>query len=218
MPRELRTEVYRVLSETFKEPAPEFAGILNSGELFRFLTDSFRKLGLNFDFGGIEGCRSLHFQELKRLYWDAFAGPVASKVTPVESVYRRWSEDPASDSPIAKLKGYLMSDRALHMQELYRQAGLSFPPEVAATPDHLALELEFMALLSEKANFETQAEFCTDHLDWLDDLAVDAVEKGIPAFYRVMIEATAALVRRDAEMLANAEMRGGAGGGAARGL
>lgn len=112
-----------------------------------------------------------------------------------------------------------MSDRALHMQELYRQAGLTFPPEFAAAPDHLALELEFMALLCERASFKSQAEFCADHLDWLDDLAVDAVEKGIPAFYRVMLGATAAFVRRDAEMLARLEERkGGAGDGAGPGF
>ena len=202
LPRELRAEIYRVLSEAFKEPSPEFAEMLGTGELFQFLTNSFGKLGLAFEFGGTEGYRSLHLQDLKRLHWDAFHNPVASKVTPVESVYRRWSEDPASDSPLAKLKGYLMSDRALHVQELYRRAGLTSPPEFSAAPDHLALELEFMALLCERATFETQAEFCADHLDWVDDLAGDAAKKGIPAFYRGMIEATAAFVLWDAEMLA----------------
>lgn len=139
---------------------------------------------------------------LWQAHWDAFSRPVGPRVVPVESTYRRWSDEPGGNAPIAGSKGYLMSDHALHVQELYRLCGLQLPAGYEAMPDHLTLELEFMALLCEKGSPADQLRFLQDHLDWLDGLAADARAHGIPLFYRAIIDLAAAVVRRDADRLA----------------
>jgi TorA maturation chaperone TorD len=92
-----------------------------------------------------------------------------------------------------------MGDAALHMKALYEGYGLEFPPEFAATPDHLGLELEFACFLLEKATPEQQAVFWREHLDWVDELSREADDKGIPLFYRQVLQVAAAFLRADRE-------------------
>jgi len=60
-----------------------------------------------------------------------------------------------------------MGDHALHMRSLYKQFNVSIPEHFNAMPDHLALELEFYALLMESGREDDAATFVADHLDWL---------------------------------------------------
>jgi len=76
-------------------------------------------------------------------------------------------------------KGLIMGDPALHMQELYRRASLEIPREYRSMPDHLVLELEFLALLYRHAPDEAIAKFIGDHLDWIPDLG-EAVGRAEP--------------------------------------
>lgn len=111
--------------------------------------------------------------QLRPDYLDAFQNPLADRVIPVESVYRPWSEDPSTPTALAGSRGYLMSDRAGHVRELYRLAGFTVPAGFEATPDHVSLELDFMASLCRLGNAADQANFLLDHLDWLEELASD---------------------------------------------
>ncbi len=84
--------------------------------------------------------------------------------------------------------GLLMGDCALHMQEIYRQLSLEVPEEFRSMPDHLVLELEFLALLYRFASDEQIERFIEDHLDWIPELK-GAMEKANPhPFYRNAVE------------------------------
>lgn len=127
-------------------------------------------------------------EDLPEKYWEAFESPLPGRVPLVESYYRVWTEDPACESPIAKKRGFLLSDHALHMERLLDLAGWSLPAPFAGRPDHLVVELEFMALLCEEAPLEAQAQFFRDHLTWVRK-AADLAKRGeIDDLYRRIID------------------------------
>ncbi len=136
---------------------------------------------------------------LARDYNRSFVYPPESRVVPVESVYRQWTQDTGARVPFAKEKGYLMGDAALHMRALYESYGLEIPAEFAATPDHLGLELEFANFLLAHETPERQAIFWREHLDWVDELSRDADKAGIPLLYRQVLAVTAAFLRAERE-------------------
>lgn len=115
-------------------------------------------------------------QELKNDYLTAFCHP-KTRIVPVESIYRQWAEGLKSELPFAKEKGYLLSDRALHMKAILQRYGLEIPQEMAYTPDHLIIQLEFLGFLLDNKMFQEAEAFLGEHLDWLDDLLQIAEEK-----------------------------------------
>ena len=103
-------DIYSQLSEFFKEPTEEFAGDIKSGRLLNYFRDVFPSLGL--DVSKLEGLSiggdvyAKLCEEYKRL----FVGPLPPYIVPVESVYKKWTNDPECKLPIAGEKGYLMGD------------------------------------------------------------------------------------------------------------
>ena len=93
-----------------------------------------------------------------------------TSLLPVESLFKRWTEDPTARLPIAGTTGYLMGDSAMHVQYLLNCYGLSVPPEYRMMPDHLALLLELAAFLLINRTPEESQLFISQHLDWLDAL------------------------------------------------
>ncbi|MEW6333686.1 MAG: molecular chaperone TorD family protein, partial [Thermodesulfobacteriota bacterium] len=115
---------------------------------------------------------------LQREYTRLF-GPWGEKISLVESTYKRWTGDEECQMVFAASKGLIMGDHALHMQELYRRSSLEIPAEYRSMPDHLVLELEFLALLYRHAPDEAIEGFIGDHLDWIPELR-EKVEKAEP--------------------------------------
>ena len=108
---------------------------------------------------------------LQYFFVRCFIGIGKKSVLPVESVYKKWTEDPTTRLPIAGSTGYLMGDSALHAQYLLDHYGLSIPRDYRMMPDHLTLLLEFAAfLLRNRTNEEAQL-FLSQHLDWLEKFA-----------------------------------------------
>lgn len=210
----LRADVYELLGTLLHEPTESLFESLASGGVGRTLEATLQRLAPpapdsplpgapDSPFPGGPALRALAsppptLAELKRAYWDAFVDPMAPRVVPVESVYRPWSESPGEETGMGAAKGYLLSDRALHLLELYRALGVSIPDGFEGMPDHLALELEFMALLCRHRSPEDQAQFLRDHLDWLDRLAEDARGRQIPGFYCAVLDLAASFSRWDA--------------------
>jgi len=122
-------------------------------------------------------------EEYARLF-----GPWEEKISLVESTYKPWTGDKQCGMVFAASKGLVMGDHALHMLELYHQSSLEVPEEYRSRPDHLALEMEFLALLYRSASEEQVECFVRDHLDWISELK-EAMEKAKPlSFYRSAVE------------------------------
>jgi TorA maturation chaperone TorD len=121
--------------------------------------------------------------EYRRLFgdWDG-------EVSLVESTYKPWTADRKCGMVFAASKGLIMGDPALHMLQLYRECSLEIPHEYRSMPDHLSLELDFLALLYRWAGHEQIGRFIADHMDWIPEFK-EAVEKAEPhPFYRSAVE------------------------------
>jgi TorA maturation chaperone TorD len=184
--RELRSELYALLSEGFKEPTADFVREWTSAEMAAYLHQAFTELGYSIPIVYYTNWAALikDVNDQRIAFYEAFEG---RKLFPIESIYRQWTHDESAEVPFAKEKGYLMSDAALHMLELYRQYGIEFPAQFQGQPDHLCLELEFMSFLVSHGNEEMQRTFLHEHLDWLDDFCSEAHNKGLTGFYANLV-------------------------------
>lgn len=125
---------------------------------------------------------------LQEEYARLFGQWEGEKISLVESTYKAWTGDKTCGMVFSASRGLLMGDCALHMNELYRRLSLEVPEAFRGTPDHLALELEFLALLYRSASDAQIEQFIGDHLDWLPDLK-EALEKTVPhPFYSSAVE------------------------------
>lgn len=121
--------------------------------------------------------------EYKRLF-----GEWEEEISLVESTYKSWTDDKECKMVFAASKGLIMGDHALHMQELYRQASLEIPEEYRSRPDHLVLELEFLALMYRFAPDEAIERFIGDHLDWIPELKATMENAKAHPFYANAVE------------------------------
>jgi TorA maturation chaperone TorD len=119
---------------------------------------------------------------------------------PYESVYR----DPT---------GLLCTDLSVEVKRFYLKAG--YEPDLASTGvrcfDHIGLELEFMALMVERGDVDTQREFLERHLGrWAPVLGLVVADNASTGFYRALGLFLAHFVMADYNYLAGGE--GGAEG------
>ena len=187
----LRSEVYLLLSEAYKEPSAQF--VAEQSDIVKFLSGAFAELEYDLPCLLYENWPALapDISSAVAAHRRSFLFPVQSRIVPVESVYRRWTCDATAEVPFAGEKGLLMSDHALHMNTLYASYGITIPPGYRAMPDHICLELEFAAFLLEKKETGRYFLFLKEHLDWLDELATDAEKQDLPAYYRQVVKLTA---------------------------
>ena len=176
----LWSDLYAQLSEFFKEPSPGFVEDVASGRLARFFEERRGLLGLDTTLiTGLAPDGEALGEEYRRL----FTGPMPPYIVPVESVYKRWANSPDCQLPIALEKGYLMGDPALDMLRRYRDRGMEVPDAFSSMPDHLALELEYLAFLASQGDDPACREFLSSHLDCLGDLVRDIENAGGGGFY-----------------------------------
>ena len=86
---------------------------------------------------------------------------------PVESLYKPWSSAPGN--AFGAQRGLYLGDAARHLQSVYATLQIEVPAHFAATPDHLALTLDLLALFLQNGNAQAASDVARDHLDWLDD-------------------------------------------------
>ncbi|MEK6672338.1 MAG: molecular chaperone TorD family protein [Nitrospirota bacterium] len=188
------SEIYAQLSELFKEPTQEFADDVASGRLLRFFEDHFLVLGLDLPLIERLSKGGDAYSRLKDEYRRLFLGPMPPYLVPVESVYKKWANDPECSLPLAGAKGYLMGDPAIDMIKRYQAHGIVIPDKYSSMPDHIALELEYMSFLCNNEYEEEQRDFIHSHLDWIDDLKDDIYKTGQSGFYTTAIHITSAFV------------------------
>jgi TorA maturation chaperone TorD len=134
------------------------------------------------------GSREDSLSTLQGEYERLFGQWEGERISLVESTYKPWTTDKGCGMVFAASTGLVMGDSALHMQELYRQLSLKVPEAFRSMPDHLVLEMEFLALLYRSASIEQVEQFIGDHLDWIQELKA-ALEKADPhPFYRNAVE------------------------------
>lgn len=125
---------------------------------------------------------------LKREY-DRLFGPYRGQaVSLVESTYKPWAADKGCGMVFAASTGLVMGDPAVHLLDVYREASLAVPDQFRSTPDHLVLELEFLALLYRGGTPEQSRRFIADHLDWIPELREEMERARAKPFYRRAVE------------------------------
>lgn len=193
---EFWSAIYAQLSEFFKEPSADFAEDVASGRLARFFEERCISLALD-----PASCRGLTpagdvATGLAGEYRRIFRGPLPPYVIPVESVFKKWASAPDCHLPIAQEKGLLMGDSAMDMLRRYREEGIAVPDEFSSMPDHVALELEYLSMLSLCGDEDACREFLAQHMDWIDDLVAEIESMGSPGFYHCAALLTRAIVEQ----------------------
>ncbi|MBF0338283.1 MAG: molecular chaperone TorD family protein [Nitrospirae bacterium] len=172
----------RVLAMLLGRPDVELIDALNSGAVYEALEFMQGDVDLT---AFREG--NYNLSQMLEQYYRCFEDSRATPLCLAESVYKSWSEDPQCPAPMAGARGYLMGEPALHMLELYRHFGLEYGSEFNGRPDHLALELDFLAFLYENHTEEMVIQFIGDHLNWIDELLERGREIGLCPFYYSVI-------------------------------
>ena len=220
---EIRSRVYGVLSTAFSSPregmgAPgaPVAAVMILREAARALgapiperalaaiEEGERRATMNLAQGGAD--------ELEVEYNRLFVGPGAPRVYPYESLYQ--------DS-----MGLVMGPSAGGVLDAYRRSGLAINTAYRDLPDHIAVELEFMARLCfEEARAgsageaglafrlkQQQRSFLDEHLaTWLPALCERVIRETTSTMYSGFAEIAATFVgwdrdRLDAEQLSGVE-------------
>ena len=183
-------ELFSLLACFWQPPDEEFLDELRSGAVDRTLSRF-----------GIRVCQyrfmAPSLPVLQNFFSSQIQGNGQTAILPVESLFKRWTEDPTARLPIAGSTGYLMGDSAMHVQYLLEYYNLSVPPAYRMMPDHLALLLELAAFLLKNRTTEEYYLFISQHLDWLDALSLsleelefgDEAEQQAQKFYQTALRA-----------------------------
>ncbi|NCO35927.1 MAG: hypothetical protein AUJ92_03870 [Armatimonadetes bacterium CG2_30_59_28] len=226
MDAESRAEVFEFFASVFsREPTPELADSLLSGNLqraIRFVEREVPSPAILGTFAALAAwiayLRSKNSdaervcEMLRNQYSRLLSIPGADYVAPYESVYldKAWVESTGiPDTPFVaqtvEVKGLLWGESTSAVLHSYREAGIQ--PHTANCcdpPDHLGLELEFMAYLCRQESLaiekgadaqvwvERQRRFLCEHLTrWLPEFASRLGDKSPQSFYAA---ATTAIV------------------------
>ena len=100
----------------------------------------------------------------------SYTGDTGKGVFPVESVYRPWTEDSSCLLPFSFSGGYLNGDAAMHLRAILSDLGIDEEQLNGLQPDHIAVELNVLALLLE-CNDRAAQIFFSDHLGWFGEFA-----------------------------------------------
>lgn len=196
-----RQELCRFLAGCYYEPGPEFA----EERLFDSITaaaqrispelaEHARRLGRAF--------ASVPLQDLLVDYTRLFLGAPQALAKPYASVWLTGQPE-------------LMQDSAMALLKLYEQGGFEIDPEFRELPDHVAVELEFLYLLTYQLN-QAQASgdamalqalqvlrtaFLIGHLGrWLGPFMLAVHDHAQSDFYRELAEFTELFVRLEGQL------------------
>jgi TorA maturation chaperone TorD len=118
-------------------------------------------------------------------------------VSLVESTYKPWARDKNCGMVFAQSTGLVMGDSAIHLLDVYQKASLEIPEPFRSTPDHLILELDFLAFLYRDGTPEQSRRFIADHLNWIPDLRSEMERLRAKPFYRRAVELIDLFVRKE---------------------
>jgi putative dimethyl sulfoxide reductase chaperone len=169
MTSEEKESFCRTLAYVLSPPDQELADHLRGGAFYSFFHSYLQAWAVDTDILKgflIDDKSDTILSELRSEYERLFSGLRGEGISLVESLYRPWTLDPQCTLSFASDKGLMMGDPALHLLALYAQCGLEVPEEFRGRPDHLILELGFLAYLYRWATDAKIERFIADHLDW----------------------------------------------------
>ena len=195
-----REDLCRFLAACYYEPTDEFAeerlfdSMLAAAErLDPELAAHTRRLGEAFAAAGL--------QELLVDYSRLFLGPVQALARPYASVWLTG-------------ENVVMQDTTMELLQLYEQGGFAIDENFQELPDHVAVELEFLYLLTHQLNqlraggdadalqaFQVlRTAFLDGHLGrWLGGFVLAVHEHAQTDFYRELAELTELFVRLEGQ-------------------
>ncbi|MBN1964259.1 MAG: molecular chaperone TorD family protein [Anaerolineae bacterium] len=150
-----------------------------------------------------EAVQQLSLEDLRQDYRQLYVGPGRMPVPPWESVYRNEERT-------------MFDVHTLQVRETYARHGMEFIKKNKTPEDHVAIELEFMRVLTErllttlergdeKAEhilLQEQRQFLTGHmLAWLPELSKRTQEFAQTDFYRGLAGVLIGFLRWDRDML-----------------
>jgi TorA maturation chaperone TorD len=193
-----RQELCRFLAGCYYEPGPEFAEerlldsvVTAAQRISPELAEHAQRLALAF--------AAVPLQDLLVDYTRLFVGAPQAYAKPYASVWLTGEPE-------------LMQDSAMALLQLYEQGGFEVDPEFRDLPDHVAVELEFLYLLTYQHNQALAAgdvpaqqavevlrsSFLVGHLGcWLGPFILATHEHAQCEFYRELAELTELFVRME---------------------
>lgn len=168
---EAAAELFLLLAGLWKPPDEDYWQDVHDGRTDDELIALSRQAGHStwWEAGALKGKISTLARQ-RAFYLRYFLGIGMESALPVESVYKKWTEDASVKIPIASNAGYLMGDSALHVKYLFDHYGLSAPKDYEMMPDHIALLFELAAFLVDERPVSEAKQFCEQHFDWLAQL------------------------------------------------
>lgn len=182
-------EVFFILAECFKPPEKLFVEQLRCGQVDLQVHELFHLAGYDIEPIVLQAVTQ-EFQAMKTIYNRCLAGNFPPFILPVESLFKRWTEDRTAQVSIASSKGYLLGDSALHIQYLFKEFQLEVPSDYAQMPDHLALLLELLAYMLINRPTDECRDYLQDHFDWLSDLGDGIIQFEGSNFYSYALSVT----------------------------
>jgi len=186
MTSEEKESFCRTLAFVLSPPDQELADHLRRGAFYSFFHSYLHSWAADTDtLRGflVDDHSDAVLSELISEYERLFSGPSGEGISLIESLYRPWTLDPHCTLSFASDKGLVMGDPALHLLALYAQCGLEVSEELRGRPDHLILELEFLAYLYRWATDAEIKRFIADHLDWTSALGEELKGFAAAPFY-----------------------------------
>lgn len=190
-----KADAYRLLSACFCQPEDAFL----EEEVFEQLRTALAKIDPDrgSDVSAMENSfRSLGLEALTLDYTRLFLGPFETLARPYGSVYLDGER-------------VVMGESTQQALTLYREGGFEVAEDLREMPDHVAVELEFLYLLSYRLGQATEKDeqvrlgalkrrFLTEHLGrWVGELA-EAMKNGAETeFYRLLGVVTEKFVHED---------------------
>jgi TorA maturation chaperone TorD len=212
-----RETMYEFLSTSFSEPPSKdmlraLVAAVADGALVSVLDDS-----LDLRLESLQVCAEealeseVAMRNLRQEFMDLFKVPGGKYVTPYESVYRDTREIEGT-----QVSGLLMGPSAIDAQRWYRLGAAEITDQIKDLPDHIAVELGFMAYLCRKEQEfaladdhshllrarEMERDFLASHIvPWIGDLHDRISKKSNHAYFRSVSQIAFSFARDDLSKL-----------------
>ena len=139
------------------------------------------------------------YEEKRQFASRHFTGGLPESALPIESLYVNTAKAGDLLSPVDG-KGMYLGTSARYMSALAEQLGFGIPSEFSDCPDHLALELDMVAVLLRSGMVDEARTFLSERFNWLTAYRRRLINLGSEAnFYVCLCDLLIGIVAEQAE-------------------